>query len=75
MLRIMMENNIPEKDYDLQQDQQSTTDSFICQACNNNLPIEFNVRTKGFCYLCDPNLTLEECLSDLTLESVPKDII
>jgi len=49
-------------------------DGFTCQACNHHLPIEFNVRTEGFCYLCDPNITLEECLSDEPLERVPKAI-
>ena len=49
-------------------------DGFTCQACNHHLPIEFNVRTEGLCYLCDPNITLEECLSDEPLERVPKAI-
>ena len=38
--------------------------TFICKGCKHELYIDFNLRTKGFCYLCDPNITLEECLSD-----------
>ena len=41
-----------------------TKEVFTCQNCKNELPIEFSVRTKGVCYLCDPNITLAECLSD-----------
>ena len=46
----------------------SITDVFKCRACNQELPIAFNVITEGFCFLCDPNVTLEECLSDEPLE-------
>ena len=49
-------------------------DRFTCRGCQHYLPMEFNVRTEGFCYLCDPNITLEECLSDEPLERVPKAI-
>lgn len=38
--------------------------TFICKGCNHELPMEFNLRTEGYCHLCDPNITLEECLSD-----------
>lgn len=53
---------------------QLLSDGFTCQGCNHHLPMEFNVRTENFCYLCDPNITLEECLSDEPLERVPKAI-
>ncbi len=39
-------------------------ETFICTSCKHTLPKTFQVRTPGFCYLCDPNVTLEECLSD-----------
>jgi len=45
---------------------------FICQGCKHELPMDFNLRTEGFCYLCDPNITLAECLSDEPIERVPK---
>ena len=38
--------------------------NFTCQNCKHELPNKFNLRTKGYCYLCDPNITLDECLSD-----------
>jgi hypothetical protein len=39
-------------------------DSFVCKQCNHELPIDFNMRTDGYCYLCDPNVSVEELLSD-----------
>ena len=50
---------------------QLLSDGFTCLGCNHHLPMEFNVRTENFCYLCDPNITLEECLSDKPLEIAP----
>jgi len=47
---------------------------FICQGCKHELPMDFNLRTEGFCYLCDPNITLAECLSDEPIERLPKAI-
>lgn len=47
--------------------------SFTCRGCNNELPSEYNVRTDGFCFLCDPKITLEECLSDEPLTRIPKN--
>ncbi len=41
---------------------------FICQGCENHLPMEFNVRTENYCYSCDPNITIDECLSDKPLD-------
>ena len=49
-------------------------DGFICQGCKHELPMDFNLRTEGFCYLCDPNITLDECLSDEPIERFPKAI-
>ena len=49
-------------------------DGFICQGCKHELPMDFNLRTEGFCYLCDPNITLAECLSDEPIERFPKTI-
>lgn len=38
--------------------------TFTCQACKHELPLDFSMRTEGFCYLCDPNITVDELLSD-----------
>lgn len=38
--------------------------SFVCQGCKCDLDEIYSLRTKSFCYLCDPNITLEELLSD-----------
>lgn len=46
-------------------------DGFICQGCKHELPMDFNLRTEGFCFLCDPNITLAECLSDDPIKRVP----
>lgn len=37
---------------------------FTCKGCNCQLEMTFQLRTEGFCYLCDPDITLEECLSE-----------
>jgi len=62
------------RQYSLAEPSTRLADGFTCQGCKHQLPMEFNVRTKNFCYLCDPNITLEECLSDEPLERVPKAI-
>ena len=36
--------------------------SFVCKKCNHELPKTFSVKTDQYCYLCDPKVTLEECL-------------
>lgn len=41
--------------------------SFCCKSCNHVLPIKFQIRTEEYCYMCDPNITLDECLSDKPL--------
>jgi 16S rRNA G966 N2-methylase RsmD len=35
---------------------------FICEACNHELPISYSIKTKNYCYMCDPNITMEELL-------------
>ncbi len=39
---------------------------FTCQGCGHELPITFVERTPQFCYLCDPNITVEELLQTTT---------
>ena len=46
------------------QEEVSTSEVFTCRACGHELPRQFNVKTEGFCYLCDPAVTLEECLNE-----------
>lgn len=43
---------------------------FTCKACKCKLPIDFQMRTEGFCYLCDPNITIEELLSSKPLVNI-----
>lgn len=40
---------------------------FKCYGCGTECE-DYNLRTEGFCYLCDPNITLEECLSENEIE-------
>jgi hypothetical protein len=37
---------------------------FICKGCGHELPEDYSMRTEGYCYMCDPNITTEELLSD-----------
>ena len=36
--------------------------TFKCKSCGNELPVNFQMRTEGYCYLCDPKVTVEELL-------------
>jgi hypothetical protein len=38
--------------------------TFKCKGCGHKLPPEFCMRTKNYCYLCDPNVTLDELLNN-----------
>jgi len=40
-----------------------STQYFICKQCNHKLPMKFQMKTKGYCYMCDPHITVEELLS------------
>lgn len=53
-------------------DKPRPVNSFTCKGCGHNLPMEFNVRTENYCYLCDPKVTLNECLSKEPLEHKTK---
>lgn len=37
--------------------------TFKCNSCGHELPLNYNMRTPGFCYMCDHNVTVEELLS------------
>lgn len=38
--------------------------TFVCKGCTHELPNSYSMRTDGYCYLCDPAITLAECVSD-----------
>ena len=37
-------------------------ETFVCQGCKHELELKFSIKTQGWCYLCDPNISLEELL-------------
>jgi hypothetical protein len=41
-----------------------TKETFICKGCGHDLPNDFSIRTEDYCYMCDPNVTVEELLKD-----------
>lgn len=43
---------------------ESQPDSFVCKGCNHILDNVYVMRTEGWCYMCDPHVTLEELLAD-----------
>lgn len=46
-------------------------DLFKCQGCGCEVPMSFSLRTDGYCYLCDPNITVQELLSDKPILKSP----
>lgn len=36
---------------------------FICNGCNLEVYEDYCLKTEGFCYLCDPNIPLEDLLN------------
>jgi hypothetical protein len=51
-----------EKENQIEKNTEKST--FVCQGCRCKVPNDFSVKTNGYCYLCDPEVTLEECLQD-----------
>lgn len=39
------------------------TETFTCQGCLHELPLSYSLRTEGYCYYCDPNISLLELIS------------
>lgn len=39
-------------------------ETFICKGCGHDLPNDFSIRTEDYCYMCDPNVTVDELLKD-----------
>jgi len=38
--------------------------NFKCEGCKHTLPSEYSIRTENYCYLCDPNVTVDELLKE-----------
>jgi hypothetical protein len=38
------------------------TKTFTCKGCGHDLPTEFSLKTKDFCYLCDPDISIDELI-------------
>lgn len=34
--------------------------TFICQGCQHTIDVLYCLKTRGYCYICDPHLTDEE---------------
>jgi Asp-tRNA(Asn)/Glu-tRNA(Gln) amidotransferase B subunit len=47
---------------------------FTCKWCKHTLPMKFQMRTKDYCYMCDPNITLEELLTDKEIDEMNNPI-
>lgn len=43
--------------------------TFKCKGCGHELPGNFQMRTEGYCYLCDPKVTVDELLNQKTLNN------
>jgi hypothetical protein len=37
--------------------------TFKCKGCGHELPENFQMKTKGYCYMCDPEVTVKELLN------------
>ena len=37
---------------------------FVCKGCACEVRAEYSLRTPGYCYLCDPAITIDELMSD-----------
>jgi len=42
---------------------------FVCNGCKHELPSDYSMRTKGYCYLCDPNISVDELLEKQVIAS------
>jgi hypothetical protein len=46
---------------------------FTCKGCQCTISTDYIMRTDGWCYMCDPNITLEELLSDKPISNEKKE--
>lgn len=56
-------------------EKETTENLFICNGCNHLLDTVFIMKTPGYCYMCDPNVTLEELLSDEPIAETKKEYL
>ena len=66
---VSVELQLPEKEAE------SHPYTFVCKGCNHLLNNVCQLRTAGYCYLCDPNITLEELLSDEPITETNKEYL
>ena len=55
----------------------SKEESFVCKGCGHSLTMDYKLRTECYCYLCDPNISLTELLSNNPIRKnvlIPKTI-
>lgn len=45
-------------------------ETFNCKGCGHNLPKDYQIKTDGYCYLCDPNVTVDELLKDFEASKI-----
>lgn len=45
---------------------------FICKGCGQTLSKYLQIKTFGYCYLCDPNITVKELLEDYDKKHLPE---
>lgn len=48
----------------MNQSEPTSEPSFTCKSCGHELDATFCMRTPGYCYMCDPAITLEELLKE-----------
>jgi hypothetical protein len=41
---------------------QKQKEIFTCKGCGHEIPKFFVMKNEGYCYMCDPDVTLEELL-------------
>lgn len=45
-----------------------SNETFTCKGCNHELPEVYSIKPGGYCYLCDPNVTVKELLESTTFD-------
>jgi transcription elongation factor Elf1 len=41
---------------------QAFTKTFTCKGCGHEVPLEYSLKTKDYCYLCDPKISIDELI-------------
>ncbi len=42
----------------------NSQESFKCKGCKHELPLDYSMKNPEYCYLCDPEVTVDELLKD-----------